>query len=91
MTLCGTIIDTTTPVNTKIAFSFYDLGMAYEKRNRFDLAIENYKKSLDYDEDLYFVKNKLQELINLLKRNDRIQQSINKFQSFTENFNAIYW
>ncbi|MGD9580480.1 MAG: tetratricopeptide repeat protein [Vampirovibrionia bacterium] len=54
-------------INTKIAFSFYDLGLAYEKRCRYDLALENYRKSLDYDSDLLFVKTSLHKMINFLK------------------------
>lgn len=63
-------------INTKIAFSFYDLGLAYEKRRRYDLALENYKKSLDYDSDLMFVKTSLHNLIKFIK-----SSNVNVFES----------
>jgi tetratricopeptide (TPR) repeat protein len=83
--------DSSNSVETKIAFSFYDLGVAYERRNRYELAIENYKKSLDYDEDLQFVKLKIQELMDKVKNTNYIKESMSKFQTFTESMSCLYW
>jgi tetratricopeptide (TPR) repeat protein len=66
-------------VDTKIAFSFFNLGRAYEDRQRYDLAIENYRKSLDYDPDLYIVKTSLQNLVQRIKKNQLVKQTVNKF------------
>ena len=68
------------PVETKIAFSFYDLGLAYEKRNRYELAIENYQKSLDYDEDLHFVKTNLENLKKKLSLHNFLRDSMAKYK-----------
>lgn len=53
----------TMPVETKIAYSFFDLGKAYENRCRYDLAILNYKLSLSYDQNLSNVREKLENLL----------------------------
>lgn len=67
MTLFSTSTCNTFSTDTKIAFSFYDLGLAYERRNRIDLAIENYRKALDYDADLAFIKTNLYNLMQKVR------------------------
>lgn len=68
MTLLSTTTCNAFSTDTKIAFSFYDLGLAYERRNRIDLAIENYRKALDYDSDLSFVKTNLTNLAQKIRQ-----------------------
>lgn len=57
-------------IDTKIAFSFYDLGISYEKRKNYNLAIENYVKALDYDNSLKFIKIALNNLHQFIKQNN---------------------
>jgi Tfp pilus assembly protein PilF len=54
-------------IDTKIAFAFYDLGLAYERMNRLDLAAENFRKSLSYDASLSVVKGKLDSFRSVKK------------------------
>jgi len=89
MTQCITFLETNSvSVDTKIAFSFFDLGRAYEERNRFDLAIENYKKSLDYDPDLYFVKLTLENLISRLKNNSGLAKTVQGLVRYGQRLEA---
>lgn len=54
----------TIPLNTKIARSFYELALYYEKVNQLHLAKSNYYKALSYDEGFTFAKVKLEILGN---------------------------
>ena len=51
--------------DTKIAFAFFDLGFIFEHRNRSDLALQNYRKALLYDNNLKFIQMRIQELITV--------------------------
>lgn len=50
-------------VERKIADAFFDLGLSYERNNRYDLAKENYRKALDYDSEFIMAKKNLDILI----------------------------
>ncbi|MEW5819198.1 MAG: tetratricopeptide repeat protein [Cyanobacteriota bacterium] len=91
MTASLMTFDNPVKIDTKIAFSFYDLGVAYERRNRYELAIENYKKSLDYDSDLHMVKLKIEELKEKIKNTRYFKQSASKIHAVAESINCLYW
>ncbi|MGD9580677.1 MAG: hypothetical protein AB7V50_04850 [Vampirovibrionia bacterium] len=63
-----TVNNETYNVNTVIAFSFYDLALAYETRHNYNLALENYRKSLDYDESLNFIKASINRLLHIINQ-----------------------